>query len=88
MMSPNVSGIVSKSYASGPSPARRRVQRNRANNLSVDMHDLSAIQKVPNNGDSLNQTNEEIIRKMGTGKDDDGESDTSINKMPNDTTAS
>lgn len=51
-VSPNISGI---NDASG-------TKRSRKHNLSVDMNDLSAIQKA--NNDSLNQTNLELIRKL------------------------
>lgn len=81
-LSPNISGINSNN-TSGTSP-RRVVNRSRKHNLSEDMNNLSAIQKA-NNGDSLNQTQLELIRKLqsqnNNGNDDCSESDTSINKM-------
>ena len=51
-VSPNISGINDVSGT----------KRSRKHNLSVDMNDLSAIQKA--NNDSLNQTNLELIRKL------------------------
>lgn len=81
-VSPNVSAI--NSNVSGTSP--RRINRSRKQNFSVDMNDLSAIQNA-NNGDSLNQTNLELIRKLQSknngafDQSDLSESDTSINKM-------
>lgn len=81
-LSPNISGINSNN-TSGMSPYRKAT-RGRKHNLSEDMNDLSAIQKA-NNGDSLNQTNLELIRKLqyqnNGAQSDLSESDTSINKM-------
>lgn len=83
-LSPNISGINSNN-TSGTS-TQRKVNRSRKHNLSEDMNNLSVIQKA-NNGDSLNQTNLDIIRKMqsktnnGNDQSDVSESDTSINKM-------
>lgn len=79
-VSPNISGI--NSNVSGASPPRR-VNRSRKHNLSEDMNDLSAIQKA-NNGDSLNQTNLELIRKLQSRSNvqsELSESDTSIAKV-------
>ena len=81
-LSPNISGINSAN-TSGVSPFRKADRRK--NNISEDLNDLSAIQKA-NNGDSLNQTNLELIRKLHSknagAPSDVSESDTSINKAP------
>lgn len=62
LVSPNISGINSNN-TSGTS-ANRKGDKGRKNNMSHDMNDLSAIYQQIQNGDSLNQTHLELIRKL------------------------